>query len=235
MGVEPENTLRSFRRAQADGVDEIELDIHLTRDNQLVIMHDLDVSRTTNGTGLIAEHTLAELRELDAGFGERVPTFSEALDAITVPIHAEVKAVDAARATVDLLVERNLLHRTTVTSFFPEAIAAAKERRPDLVTGFIVNGAPPDCVRQALDLGAGMLCAGIARLTEKLVAEAHHAGLSVVGWPVNSPEELLAAYRLGVDAVTTDFPSLPQDTIRAIPDLIERMERLRKSFDPAQP
>src|SRR5205814_10332581 len=71
MGVEPENTLRSFVRAEREGLDVIELDLHLSKDGALVVMHDADVDRTTDGTGPIAERTLAELRDLDAGRGER--------------------------------------------------------------------------------------------------------------------------------------------------------------------
>lgn len=83
MGVEPENTLRSFVRAEASGMDAIELDLHLSKDGALVVMHDVDVDRTTDGSGPIAARTLAELRELDAGQGERIPVFEEVLDAVS--------------------------------------------------------------------------------------------------------------------------------------------------------
>lgn len=85
MGVEPENTLRSFIRAEQSGMDAIELDLHLSKDGALVVMHDADVDRTTDGNGPIADKTLAELRELDAGGGERVPVFDEVLDAVRAP------------------------------------------------------------------------------------------------------------------------------------------------------
>src|SRR5690606_34804670 len=93
MGVEPENTLRSFRRALADGVDAIELDVRRTSDGVLVICHDSKTSRTTDGEGEIHELTLAELRAFDAGQGERIPTFDEVLDVVDgVPIQVELKA-----------------------------------------------------------------------------------------------------------------------------------------------
>src|SRR5699024_9094640 len=77
MAVEPENTLRSFRRAVADGADELELDVHLSRDGQMVVMHDVTVDRTTDGTGAIADKTWEEIRQLDAGQGERVPRLEQ--------------------------------------------------------------------------------------------------------------------------------------------------------------
>lgn len=73
MGVEPENTLRSFVAAQEAGLDVIELDLHQSKDGALVVMHDARVDRTTDGTGAIADKTLDELRALDAGRGERIP------------------------------------------------------------------------------------------------------------------------------------------------------------------
>ncbi|MYW19740.1 glycerophosphodiester phosphodiesterase, partial [Streptomyces sp. SID2955] len=97
MGVEPENTLRSFAAAQRAGLDLIELDLHLSKDGALVVMHDADVDRTTDGSGPIAEKTLAELRALDAGRGERVPVFEEVLEAVRAPLQAEIKDVAAAR------------------------------------------------------------------------------------------------------------------------------------------
>lgn len=85
MGVEPENTLRSFVAAELAGLDVIELDLHLSKDGALVVMHDADVDRTTDGSGPIADRTLAQLRTLDAGRGERVPVFEEVLDAVRAP------------------------------------------------------------------------------------------------------------------------------------------------------
>src|SRR5712691_9894392 len=78
-GLEPENTLRSFRRACELGVDRIETDVRLTRDGRLVCLHDATVDRTTDGTGPMAEMTFDQLHRLDAGHGERIPTLEGAL------------------------------------------------------------------------------------------------------------------------------------------------------------
>ena len=81
-GSYPENTLLAFRKAVEIGADEIELDLHSTKDGHLVVMHDGTVDRTTDGTGAIAEMTLSEIKALDAGKGERVPTWEEVLDLV---------------------------------------------------------------------------------------------------------------------------------------------------------
>src|SRR4030066_2090571 len=77
---EPENTLRSFREALEIGVDAVEFDVRKTRDNHLVVIHDADVKRTTNGKGLVADLTLKEIKDLSTGKGEKIPTLEEALE-----------------------------------------------------------------------------------------------------------------------------------------------------------
>ncbi|MDW6064895.1 glycerophosphodiester phosphodiesterase family protein [Streptomyces sp. FXJ1.4098] len=89
---EPENTLRSFRRAHRVGAEGVELDVRVSRDGHLVVIHDATVDRTTDGTGEVAALSLAELRELDAGQGERIPTLREALDAFPGLVQVEIKA-----------------------------------------------------------------------------------------------------------------------------------------------
>jgi glycerophosphoryl diester phosphodiesterase len=101
MGSEPENTLRSFRRAVREGCDEIELDLRVTVDGRLVVLHDATVDRTTDGSGAVADLTFDEVRALDAGLGEQVPTWAEAVAAVDVRFQAEVKA----EAAIPLLVE----------------------------------------------------------------------------------------------------------------------------------
>src|SRR5438046_1238870 len=81
-GLEPENTLRSFRRACDLGVDRVETDVHLTRDRRLVCIHDATVDRTTDGSGAVGDLTLEEIRRLDAGKEERIPTLTEAIDVV---------------------------------------------------------------------------------------------------------------------------------------------------------
>src|SRR5436190_6736475 len=80
MGYCPENTFASFERGLELGADWIELDVHLSRDGALIVIHDETLDRTTNGHGYVKDHTLAELQQLDAGNGERIPTLPEVLD-----------------------------------------------------------------------------------------------------------------------------------------------------------
>ncbi|MFF0433641.1 glycerophosphodiester phosphodiesterase [Streptomyces sp. NPDC004327] len=208
MGVAPENTLRSFVLAERAGMDVIELDLHLSKDGALVVMHDADVDRTTDGTGPISAKTLAELRELDAGQGERVPVFEEVLAAVGAPLQAEIKDAGAARALAAVLNERELTGRVEVLSFHDEALAEVRALVPGVRTALVADRRQDEVVRRALDVGATALVLNIRHLTRDTVERAHAAGLRVVGWVVNTEDDLRLAHALGLDGATTDRPEI---------------------------
>ncbi|HVX46423.1 MAG TPA: glycerophosphodiester phosphodiesterase family protein [Mycobacteriales bacterium] len=209
MGVSPENTLASFRRAVADGATEIELDLRLSADGELVIMHDADVSRTTNGSGPIADFTLAELREFDAGDGERIPTFAEALDAVALPIQAEIKATEAVGPLLDLL-RRNpeLLARISPTSFHEDVVGEVAAALPETLVGLIRSKTSHDMLDRAAELGARRVLCGWAGADAAFVEAAHEREFAVGLWPVNSTEEMSRAIALRADGITTNYPAI---------------------------
>ncbi|MET9790016.1 glycerophosphodiester phosphodiesterase [Streptomyces canus] len=208
MGTEPENTLRSFVAAQQAGLDLIELDLHLSKDGALVVMHDTDVDRTTDGTGPIAEKTLTELRALDAGRGERVPVFEEVLDAVRSPLQAEIKDIAAARALAEVMLRRNLVSRVEVSSFHDEAIAEIGRLVPGVRTALIGSRFGPDIVERAVEAGAGTVCLNIRRLTLEVVEAARKADLKIIGWVVNTQDHLRLVRALELDGATTDYPEI---------------------------
>lgn len=208
MGVEPENTLRSFTAAQNAGLDLIELDLHLSKDGALVVMHDADVDRTTDGSGPIAEKTLAELRALDAGSGERVPVFEEVLDAVTSPLQAEIKDVAAARALAEVIQRRDLVGRVEVSSFHDEAVAEISRLVPGVRTALIASRYGVDVVDRAMEVGAETVCLNIRRLSLEVVEKARKAELRIIGWVVNTQDHLRLVRALGLDGATTDYPEI---------------------------
>ncbi|WP_329113607.1 glycerophosphodiester phosphodiesterase [Streptomyces sp. NBC_01465] len=208
MGVEPENTLRSFVHAQQAGMDVIELDLHLSKDGALVVMHDAEVDRTTDGKGAIADKTLAELRELDAGQGERIPVFEQVLDAVRAPLQAEIKDVAAARALAEVMHRRDLVGRVEVSSFHDEAIAEISSLVPGVRTVLIASRWGDDVVERAKAVGAASLALSIRRLTLETVERAHEAGIKVIGWVVNTQDHLRLVRALELDAATTDYPEI---------------------------
>lgn len=208
MGVEPENTLRSFVAAQQAGLDVIELDLHLSKDGALVVMHDSDVDRTTDGTGPIADKTLEELRALDAGRGERVPVFEEVLDAVQAPLQAEIKDVQAARALAEVMLDRDLVPRVEVSSFHDEAVAEIARLVPGVRTALVGSRFGTDIVDRAVEVGAATVCLNIRRLTLEIVEQARKADLRVIGWVVNTQDHLRLVRALQLDGATTDYPEI---------------------------
>ncbi|MEU6734186.1 glycerophosphodiester phosphodiesterase family protein [Streptomyces physcomitrii] len=208
MGVEPENTLRSFVAAEQAGLDLIELDLHLSKDGALVVMHDAEVDRTTDGRGPIAEKSLAELRGLDAGKGERIPVFEEVLDAVAAPLQAEIKDVAVARALAEVMHRRELSGRVEVLSFHDEALAEISRLVPGVRTALVASRYGTDVVDRARAVGAGSLVLNIRRLTLETVERARAAELRIIGWVVNTQEHLRLVRALELDGATTDFPDI---------------------------
>jgi glycerophosphoryl diester phosphodiesterase len=209
MGVEPENTLRSFRRAEQAGLDQVELDLHLSKDGALVVMHDAEVDRTTDGSGLIRDLTLAEIRTLDAGLGERVPVFEEVLDAVDRPIQAEIKDTAAARALADTLRERGATERVSVLSFHDDALAEIHSLLPDVPTVLVAGMLGPDIVPRAQAVGARLVSLDLTQLNLDVVRRCQAAGIAVMAWTVNTAQDWALARALRLDGVATDLPAEP--------------------------
>jgi glycerophosphoryl diester phosphodiesterase len=218
LGSEPENTLRSFRRAIQDGCDEIELDLRATSDDQLVVLHDTTVDRTTDGTGDVDELTFDALRALDAGLGERVPTWAETVAAVDGRFQAEVKAPRAVPLLVwSLQADPSLAARTMVTSSHAEILLAVRQAMASASTGLIFGRTPvvADVLALTKAAEAGTALCGIAGLTVEGVAELHEDGLDVTAWPVPDVSVFAEAVELGVDGITTDHPDRLRAVLRA--------------------
>jgi glycerophosphoryl diester phosphodiesterase len=207
-GLEPENTLRSFRRAAAEGADAVELDLRATRDGRLVVMHDATIDRTTSGTGEVARMALEELREADAGLGERIPTFEEVVEAVELPIYAEIKAVEAARPLATLVADLSLEGRVVPISFLPEALAEMSRVLPRLPLGLILPSTSPHVGERALAAGADLVSLEASSVSAEAVEACRRAGLRVTAWTVNEPEEMERLLKPGLDGIVTDRPDL---------------------------
>lgn len=208
MGVEPENTLRSFVRAERSGMDVIELDLHLSKDGTLVVLHDAEVDRTTDGKGPVADKTVAELRELDAGQGERIPLFEEVLDAVGSPLQAEIKDVKAADELARVIHARDAVGRVTVSSFHEEALARISSLVPGVRTVLVASHWDSGIADRATAVGAHALSLDIRRLTLEDVERAHALSVQVIGWVVNTQDHLRLVRALGLDGATTDYPEI---------------------------
>src|SRR3990170_6122982 len=136
---EPENTLRSFKKAIEIGVDAVEFDVRKTRDNHLVVIHDADVKRTTNGKGLVADLTLKEIKELSAEKGEKIPTLEEALEFLDnkAKILIELKEIGCEEKVLTTVHSKKLEKNVIITSFLENALKKIRELNKQIETGLI--------------------------------------------------------------------------------------------------
>jgi glycerophosphoryl diester phosphodiesterase len=218
-GHAPENTLAAFRRAVELGAAFIETDLQISRDAHIVVIHDDRLDRTTTGRGPVREHTLAELRELDAGSwydsqfaGERIPTLEEVLELSgqsDIVLYLEIKPGapwGVEQAVVGALRSAGETTRAVVLSFEAATLATVRRLEPTLMTGYLYDRRQPDAVQRALELGARQLAPRGDLVTPELVAEARRNGLQVVTWTINRPEHMRAFAAVGVDGIMTDYP-----------------------------
>jgi glycerophosphoryl diester phosphodiesterase len=233
--VAPENTLPSFQAAIAEGAAGVELDIRQTADGMLVCLHDAGLGRTTNGRGPVRDHTLAEIRRLDAGSwftcnggapyrgrSVRVPTLTEALDALprSALIDVEVKfrgvGEDGPARVAELLAQtlagRPDRDRIVVSSFSRKLVTAAVPLLEGVRVGLVTSALLPlgRAARAAEACGTSVLAAQAAAYLRPMVrltcARARDAGLLLAAWTVDEPETARRLADLGVEVVVSDRP-----------------------------
>jgi glycerophosphoryl diester phosphodiesterase len=205
----PESTIAGAERAIAMGVDILEMDVRLTRDGHAVILHDAAVDRTTDGQGPVAGLTLAELKRLDAGEGQRVPTVAEFLAAIRgrVGVTLELKVVAAAERVVDAVRAADAFAWAVVRSSDLERHGELKRAEPRLRTGAMAPW--PTSIARLAALGvAACTPASNEKLTREEVDGLHAAGIAVWATLANKEEEWRRLAALGVDGIITDEPEL---------------------------
>lgn len=202
----PENTLKAIRLALEMGVDAVEVDVRLSKDGYLVVIHDDTLDRTTDGSGPVAEFTLAELKMLNAGLGERIPTLQEVLEEVKACLIIEVKVEGVERKVVDALREADRLDYVMVTSFIHPLIKKVKELEPSVKTGVIVSGLPVKPVELALHAKAEAIFPNHKYLSREAVEEARRGGLQVYPWVVDRLDEAKRLMDLGVNGLVTNRP-----------------------------
>jgi glycerophosphoryl diester phosphodiesterase len=232
----PENTIEAFRLAVEAGAGGLELDVHMTRDGHIVVIHDATVDRTTNGSGAVSEMTLDELRRFDAGHnfspdggstrpyrgrGVWVPTLGEVLEEFPgVAVNIEIKAGTPGieETVLGILRDANALGRALVVST-PHAIV---KRFRKISSGHISTGASrweigvfyilsrlrlERLVRPAYDaLQVPLLHRGILVVTPRFIRAAQARGVRVDVWTINQAEEMRRLLDLGIDVIMTDRP-----------------------------
>jgi glycerophosphoryl diester phosphodiesterase len=202
MGYCPENTMVSFERAAELGADWVELDVHTSRDDGLVVIHDDTLDRTTSVTGRVVDHSMDELTALGIPTLDQVLTWAKARG---IGVDVEIK-----QAPVEVVLEaiQGMLDQVLVSSFNHPAMQRMKLLDSRVATGVLYAHRPLDSVALARDVGADWLLPHWSYVVQDEVDAAHAAGLKFGTWATSEPSVLRALVASGVDAIATNHPDV---------------------------
>ena len=228
-GHAPENTMPAFQLAFEQGADGIELDVQLTRDNEVVVIHDETLERTTDGHGWVADHALADLRRLDAsrgreGFGgTRIPLLADVLQLVAgtdkvVNIelkNSQIPYVGLEGRVLEVVADAGAADSVVLSSFNHYSLRTLRGHGASMPLGALYSDPLFKPWKYATRLGVQCLHPPLRSVREgKVVRRSHEAGLRVHVWTVNAPADLERMGRLGVDAVMTDVPDVACTVLR---------------------
>lgn len=215
-GTFPENTVSAFRAAIDAGADMCELDVQLSRDGAVVVIHDDTVERTTDGTGEVAELTLEELRRLDAGAkfksgafkGAQIPTLDEvfAVTSGKCGLNIELKAGGLEHPVAQIMQARDALSDSIVSSFDWEYLKIIQRLHFNIRVALLAEEKPVDLLMNAIAMRAHAINPRWDMVTSDLCKAAHERGLKVYTWTVDADERMRALIECGVDGIITNYP-----------------------------
>jgi len=210
-GHAPENTLAGIRKAIDLGAEAIEIDVQASSDHEPVLMHDLTVDRTTNGTGGVAVLPLKRLRELDAG-GEPVPTLAEVIELTKgrVLLVMEIKAPGIEEHVCRVVHQARAVDDVMAWSFFPQAIDGMRKEDGRIPCALLIGGDYmdrwPDMRARALRLGAQGVSIFYPSVDKNVAEDCRRSGLALYTWTPDGKREIARLARLGVDGICSNFP-----------------------------
>ena len=213
QGYMPENTLSSFQKALDLKVDMVELDVCFCKTGELIVFHDERLERTTNGSGYIFDKTISELKSLNAGNGQQIPTLEEVLDLVNkrAGVNIELKVEHSAKAVADII-ENYILNKGwaeemfLVSSLNHHELSELKKIMPKIKIDASFFGNPIDYAKFGSDLGAWSVSLTMEFVNQEFIDDAHTRGLKVIVYTVNYQEDIKRMKSLGVDGVISDFP-----------------------------
>ena len=214
-GYEPENTLRSFRRALELKAQMIELDVHLCQSGQLVVIHDATIDRTTNGTGQVRSLTWDTLKQYDAGKGEHIPLLSEVFDLINqrAIINIELKTRQTVQPVAALILDylqtkKWSPHSFIVSSFDHYALVEFNASCPQIKTGAIFEGNPIGHATIVRHAQAQYAIMQYEWITPEFITDAHASSLKVFAYVVDTKSVVEKLKKLDIDGIITNYPDI---------------------------
>lgn len=204
----PENTLESFSKAINEGADMIELDVRVTKDNKLIVIHDKDVKRMTREYGVVRELTLKEIKRLKIR-DNTIPTLQEAIDFIKgkADLNIEIKSPGISHEIAKIVENNNLVNNVLVSSFLPWSLKLIKERNPKIKTALLFK-IPLKSVTLARAIGCDAIHPYYLAAWKGVIKEARKYGLRIHVWTLNNKLLIKRFIKLGVHGIITDKPKL---------------------------
>ena len=226
-GEAPENTLVSFEQCLQHGVRRCELDLHLSRDGELMVIHDPTLKRTTGRRGKVVQHDADELVNYDAREGGPgwktpcpIPRLSDLFEKcdfehwqLEVKSASRVRAARTVMAIKELAEQHRLLDRITVTSSSREVLRALNRLAPEISRGLVAEYTWLDPLKVARQYGCSLLALKWTLCTPERLEKARKQGLHVSVWTVNEPALMRRLADFGVDSLITDYPGLAVSTL----------------------
>ena len=213
----PENTLKSIGNAVSMGSDIVEIDLKVTKDGQIVLMHDDTVDRTTDGKGRVGDLTLKQLSGLDAGGAERVPSLEEAMEFMggsEAGIMFDISSSGYERRLVEVIREYDFETRSIVSGAH-EPLRAIKALDQSLRIAPSFDTATDEGIMEAKDMAAPIFNCRHASVSRDIVDRAHLNGLLVIVWVVNDVKNIWRMIEMGVDGITTNCPDVLRQLVDA--------------------
>ncbi|MAD74289.1 MAG: glycerophosphodiester phosphodiesterase [Rheinheimera sp.] len=212
-GDYPENTLLAIEQAITQGADAIEIDVFAVQ-GELIVIHDHHLARTTNGTGSIYQYSLAELMQLDAGRGQRIPTLWQVLELTHGKcwLNIELKGDNTVAPLLALLTKAELqlgfdCQQLQISSFNHHLLATLKRERPDLKLGALTASLPVDYAAFASQLQAYSVNCDVSFINQAMVNDAKARGLKVFVYTVDQSDDISRLQDYGVDGIFSNFPA----------------------------
>lgn len=238
----PENTLAAFKRSLEFGVDGIELDVQRCASGELVVIHDVEVSRTTNGAGFLKDSTYPELQRLSAGSwfsdefaSERVPLLEEVLELLQgkLTLHLEIKNAPVEYLGIEddvleILSSYKYPNTVVISSFDHCLLKRVHEKNPEQKLALLADAYFLDVVGYARQVGASVWHPGFGNLRPEVVKSAHDGGMTVNTWTLNKVREWALALVMRVDGVITNDPVGLSDFLtraESIPGMTSRSDK----------
>ncbi|MEH8016902.1 glycerophosphodiester phosphodiesterase [Rheinheimera muenzenbergensis] len=223
-GDYPENTLLAIEQAIAQGADAVEIDV-FSVDGELIVIHDHHLARTTNGSGSLYQHNLAQLQQLDAGLGQRIPTLWQVLQLLaptTLWLNIELKGDNTVAPLLPLLerAKRELqfdLSRLLISSFNHHLLAALKLQLPALKLGALTASMPVDYAAFAQQLQAYSVNCDVSFINQAFVDDAKARGLKVYVYTVDQADDIARMAQYGVDGIFSNYPARSQQRLNSQP------------------